>query len=137
MPFEELEHTADVKMRICGTGFDGLLQESGFALSRVLYGDYPEEPCTLSCEIDASGDSPEEFCVNFLSELLFLFETEYLVPMQFSLQISGLSVSGTVSGVSFNRNKHAGGIGVKGISYSGLSLTQTNTEYELIIIFDI
>ncbi|HJJ36179.1 MAG TPA: archease [Methanocorpusculum sp.] len=137
MPFEELEHTADVKMRISGTGLDGLLQESGFALSRVLYGAYPNEPCTQTCEITATGDSLEGLCVNFLSELLFLFETEYLVPMRFSLQVSATAVEGTVSGVPFDRRKHAGGIGVKGISYSGLSLTQTNTEYELIIIFDI
>jgi len=137
MPFEELEHTADIKMHISGMGLDGLLQESGFALSRVMYGEYSHEPSTLICDIEAAGDSLEELCVNFLSELLFLFETEYLVPMQFSLQVSETSVSGTVSGVPFVRAKHAGGIGVKGISYSGLSLTQTNTEYELIIIFDI
>ncbi len=137
MPFEELEHTADVKMRIRGTGFTDLLSESGFALTRVLYGSYQNEPATMTCTIEADGATPEELCVNFLSELLFLTETEFLVPMSFALQVDSTSVTGTVAGVAFDHTKHAGGTGVKGISYSGLSLTKTNREYELKIIFDI
>lgn len=137
MPFNELDHTADVRMRITADGFANLLSESGFALARVLYGAYPDEPASMTVEIEADGRTEEELIVNFLSELLFLTETEYLVPMAFALDVDGLSVSGTVSGVAFDRSRHAGGVGIKGISYSGLQLTKTNTEYELQIIFDI
>ncbi|MCQ2376824.1 MAG: archease [Methanocorpusculum sp.] len=152
MPFEELEHTADVKMRITASGFSDLLPESGFALAQVTYGPYPRETPSLSVGIEAEGKTREELCVNFLSELLVIMETEYLVPVAFSLTSSSgpaetgkedregrgkLTVSGTVSGVEFEREKHAGGIGVKGISYSGLTLRKTETGCELIIIFDI
>ncbi len=137
MPFEELEHTADVKMRITAGDFVSLLAESGRALSRILYGEYSMEESALTVEIEAEGADRSELVVNFLSELLFQMEIEYLVPMDFSLEVSGNSVVGTVSGVEFDRAKHAGGIGVKGISYSGLSLAETNTGFELQIIFDI
>lgn len=137
MPFEELEHTADVKMRITAPDFTSLLAESGFALSQVMYGTSERENSDISTSIEAEGTSAEELCVNFLSELLFIMETEYLVPSAFSLTVSEKSVTGTVFGVSFERGKHSGGIEVKGISYSGLTLTKKNTEYELIIIFDI
>ncbi|HJJ31652.1 MAG TPA: archease [Methanocorpusculum sp.] len=137
MPFEELEHTADVKMRITAPDFISLLAESGFALSQVMYGTSERENSDISTSIEAEGTSAEELCVNFLSELLFIMETEYLVPSAFSLTVSEKSVTGTVFGVSFERGKHSGGIEVKGISYSGLTLTKKNTEYELIIIFDI
>lgn len=152
MPFEELEHTADVKMRITASCFSDLLSESGFALSQVTYGTYPRETPSFSVGIEAEGKTREELCVNFLSELLVIMETEYLVPVAFSLTVSAgpeeiqtgaaegrgkLTVSGTVSGVEFEREKHAGGIGVKGISYSGLTLRKAGAGCELIIIFDI
>ena len=136
MVFEELEHTADIRMRISASDLPSLFSESGFALARTLYGDYPRETPSVSFPLEADGKDPEELIVNYLSELLFLTETEYLVPQKFTLCV-GSSVSGTVEGVLFDRKKHAGGTGVKGISYSGLSLTTTKTGYELIIIFDI
>lgn len=136
MVFEELEHTADIRMRITAPDLSSLFSESGFALARTLYGDYPLEIPSVSFPLEAEGKDPEELIVNFLSELLFLTETEYLVPQKFTLSI-GSSVSGTVEGVLFDREKHAGGTGVKGISYSGLSWIKTGTGYELIIIFDI
>ena len=137
MPFEELEHTADVKMRITASDFSALLAESGFALSQVMYGKYKRELSEVAVSIEAEGTTPAELCVNFLSELLFTMETEYLVPSVFSLTVNGNNITGTVSCIPFERGKHSGGIEVKGISYSGLTLTKTNTEYELIIIFDI
>ena len=137
MPFEELEHTADVKMRITAPDFLSLLAESGDAMASVLYGDFAKEPETLTVEIEAEGEDSSELVVNFLSELLFLTEVEYLVPLSYSIEQEGNRVFGTVSGIEFDRTKHAGGICVKGISYSGLSLEETAEGFELTIIFDI
>ncbi|HJK47864.1 MAG TPA: archease, partial [Methanocorpusculum sp.] len=95
------------------------------------------EPAAVSFPIESEGKDREEGIVNFLSELLFLTETEYLVPVSFDISVEDTAVRGTVAGVLFDRSKHAGGIGVKGISYSGLSLTETAAGFELIIIFDI
>ncbi|MDO5844549.1 MAG: archease [Methanocorpusculum sp.] len=137
MVFEELEHTADILMKISAPTLTELFSESGFALSKTLYGNYSEEEPSQSFEIEAKGDDLCETVVNFLSELLFITETEYLVPQSFELEADEKSVFGKVSGVSFDRAKHAGGIEVKGISYSGLTLTKTDTGFELQIIFDI
>ena len=137
MPYEELEHTADVKMRITAPDFLSLLAESGDAMASVLYGDFAKEPETLTVEIEAEGEDSSELVVNFLSELLFLTEVEYLVPLSYSIAQEGNRVFGTVSGIEFDRTKHAGGICVKGISYSGLSLEETAEGCELTIIFDI
>ena len=137
MPFEELEHTADVKMRITAPDFLSLLAERGDAMASVLYGDFAKEPETLTVEIEADGEDSSELVVNFLSELLFLTEVEYLVPLSYSIAQEGNRVFGTVSGIEFDRTKHAGGICVKGISYSGLSLEETAEGFELTIIFDI
>ncbi|MDR0438644.1 MAG: archease [Methanocalculaceae archaeon] len=137
MTFEELEHTADVRMKITAPSLLDLFVESGFALAEILYGEYQKEPETISFPIEAKGNEVVESIVNFLSELLFLTETEYLVPVSFDLAAEGCVVSGVVAGVLFDRTKHTGGIEVKGISYSGISLAKTAAGYELIIIFDI
>lgn len=137
MTFKELEHTADVRMKITASTLPELFAESGFALAETLYGTYSRDTAQCSFQIAAEGKDAEETIVNFLSELLFLTETEYLVPTSFSLTAESLAVFGTVGGVVFDKTKHAGGIGVKGISYSGISYTRRDADYELIIIFDI
>ncbi|HJJ91056.1 MAG TPA: archease [Methanocorpusculum sp.] len=137
MPFEELEHTADVRVRITAPTLSELFAESGFALAETLYGKYQRETATMSIPLNTEGKNTEEGIVNFLSELLFLTETECLVPISFDLTTDGCLVRGTVSGILFDKVKHAEGTGVKGISYSGISFTKTEAGYELIIIFDI
>lgn len=137
MTFEELEHTADARMKITASTLPELFVESGAALAQILYGEYQREKPVVSFPLEAEGKDDEERVVNFLSELLFLTETEYFVPMSFDLSLAGEAVRGTVSGVLFDRAKHAGGVGVKGISYSGISLASHAAGYELIIIFDI
>jgi SHS2 domain-containing protein len=137
MTFEELEHTADVRMRITASTLPELFVECGFALAETLYGIYQKEPANVFFPIETEGKEIVERIVNFLSELLFLFDTEYLVPISFDLVAEGCTVNGIVAGVLFDQAKHTSGIGVKGISYSGLSLAKTVAGYELIVIFDI
>lgn len=137
MTFEELDHTADVRMKISAESFEELLSEAGFALAETLYGEYPKESSKETFTISVEGETAEEFIVNFLSELLFLMEVEYLVPQKISVECAALKVRGEVSGVFFDAKKHSGGTGVKGVSYSGLSLRKTSSGYELIILFDI
>lgn len=137
MSFEELEHTADILMKIAAPNYAGLFAESGFALSKTLYGDYPIEKSAAEFEIETEGKDSQELIVNFLSELLFLTETEYLVPMDFHLTVAERRVSGTVGGVFFERGKHSSGVVVKGISYSGIYLTESQNGVELLVIFDI
>ncbi|HJJ41742.1 MAG TPA: archease [Methanocorpusculum sp.] len=137
MPITELEHTADVRMKITADSMENLFSESAFALSKTLFGDYIAEEPTDSFEIEASGKDDEQRAVNFLSEVLFLTETEYIVPQKISVSIHDSTVKGIIEGVEFDKAKHCGGTEVKGISYCGLSLSKKEYGYELIIIFDI
>lgn len=137
MPFTELEHTADVRMKITADSMEDLFSESAFALCRTLFGEYKIEEPVKTFEIEASGKDDEEMVVNFLSEVLFLTETEYIVPQKITVSICGNEVKGHIEGVDFEREKHSGGTEVKGISYYGLSLSKNEYGYELIIIFDI
>lgn len=137
MVFEELEHTADILMKITAPSLDALATQSAFALSKTLYGDYGLEPSSQCFEIESFGESIEETVVNFLSDLLFILETEYTVPQKFELEATEKSVCGKIYGAPFDRAKHCGGIEVKGISYHGLTLTETSNGFELKIIFDI
>lgn len=137
MTFEELEHTADVRMKIFGETLSEIFSEAGYALSKTLYGEYPKDTPTQEIEIFVSGTTFEELVVNFLSELLFQMEIEYLVPQKISTEVFEEHASGKISGTAFDPKKHSGGTGVKGVSYSELSLTKTALGYELIIIFDI
>jgi SHS2 domain-containing protein len=73
----------------------------------------------------------------FLSELLFLTETEYIVFSKYDITIEPEKVYGEVLGVEFDPTLHSGGIGVKGISYSNLRIQKRENTYILTIIYDI
>ena len=157
MAYRELDHTADILLEISGESIHELFCEAARALMDILYPPVHNAkhsstdaltavPITVSidardswnnAEIDSEYAEYEQLVQAFLSELLFLTETEYLVFLEFDIAITKTEVSGTVRGVPFDPLFHSGGIGVKGISYFDLAIKKRESEYYLSIIYDI
>jgi SHS2 domain-containing protein len=83
----------------------------------------------------ASGDL-ESLLADYLSELLFLSESEGIVFCTFQVSIAGTALEATAHGEPLDPSKHAGRE-VKGISYSGLEILPTVEGYAAEVIFDI
>jgi SHS2 domain-containing protein len=159
MTYRELDHTADILLEVTGTSIHELFCEAARALMEILYppkktSAYSFSPHILdivSIPIAVNINSGEEKNENtdkpyesyellvqaFLSELLFLTETEYIVFSKYDITIEPEKIYGVVQGVAFDPALHCGGIGVKGISYSDLTIQERENTYILTIIFDI
>ena len=79
----------------------------------------------------------ESLLADFLSEVLFISEVENLVFSDADIKINGLHLSAELTGEQFDPVRHSGGSEVKGISYSGLEITNDTNGYMLDIIFDV
>lgn len=135
MSFEELEHTADVRIRIRADSHEELFARAAEALFEILY---PGE-CRVEDEMvcDISGDDPEELLWDFLSELIYISDVESFVVCETDVQFTENGLSATLKGEPFNRERHGGGREVKGVSYSGLFIRQMDDMICSEILFDI
>lgn len=135
MSFEELEHTADVLMRVRGATLNELFAEAGRAMFYVMYG--PCEDRGIERRIDLEAENLESLLIDYLSELLFITEVEDTVFCTFDAELHGTRLSATLGGESFDPARHSAGALVKGISYFGLEIVKEEEGYVVEIIFDI
>jgi SHS2 domain-containing protein len=135
MSYEEISHTADVKIRARAKTLDSLFSDAFDALMHVVYGKNRSGKQQKIIEIHAQD--PESLLADFLSEVLFISEVEGLVFSHAEITINGPSLTAVLSGEPFDPARHSEGTEVKGISYSGLSIREDTNGYILDILFDV
>jgi SHS2 domain-containing protein len=135
MSFEEISHTADVKIRATAPTLEALFSEAFNALMQVLYG--PDRNGGMKREITLDAEDHESLLRDFLSEVLFIAEVDGLVFSGAEVHINGCHLAAMLDGEPFDRRRHALGTEVKGISYSGLAITHDANGYMLDIVFDV
>ena len=135
MSFEELRHTADVKMRVHADTTGALFSDACMALMQVIYGNDRKPGITKKISLDAPDI--ESLLSDFLSEVLFITEVECFVIARAEVTIAGLHLEATLDGELFDPLRHNKGTEVKGISYSGLVIQKENGGYTLEILFDV
>jgi SHS2 domain-containing protein len=135
MSYEELSHTADVKIRARAPTRAALFGEAFQALMQVMYGGDRKGGTVRT--IDISGADLESLLCDFLSEVLYVSEVEGLVFRQADVDLRGMQAHAVLDGEPFDPARHNKGTEVKGISYSGLSIKKDAKGYMLDILFDV
>jgi len=135
MSFEEISHTADVKIRAHALTLEALFIDAFLALMQVVYGTDRKEG-TIK-EIQLESDNIESLICDFLSEVLFIAEVEGLVFSRADITIEDLHLTAVLYGESFDPARHSSGTEVKGISYSGLIIQKNANGYMLDVLFDV
>ncbi len=135
MSFEELDHTADVLIRVRGATMSEVFSEASRAMFHVMYG--PCEDRGIMRQITLDAEDPESLLIDYLSELLFITDVENIVFCTFDLDLQGTRLSAVARGEPFDPARHAGGALIKGISYFDLAIVKEKDAYVVDIIFDI
>lgn len=135
MSFEELPHTADIKIRARARTLDALFSEVLNSLMQIMYGKIRSDGVTR--EIQLESPSRESLLTDFLSEVLFISEVDGLVFSHAEVTIKKLKLSAVLHGELFDRERHSGGTEVKGISYTGLRIRKEANGYMVDIVFDV
>lgn len=135
MSIEELPHTADILVRVKSGSLPDLFAESARALMGVMYENVREGHDTISIRVVA--DDLSSLLADFLSEVLFISETERFVITSSEISLDGTLLEAKLIGEKFVPEKHVGGVEVKGISYSGLAIQKTDEGFQADILFDV
>ncbi len=135
MIFREIEHTADVLIRVEAGSLEELFSEAARALMTIMYGVADEG--SLREPIEVSAHDRESLMHTFLSEVLYISQVRDMVVSGAKVTITGNDLAGTLQGEPFSPEKHSSGMEVKGVSFSGLSIAQDHDSYILEVIFDV
>ena len=136
MPFEELEHTADVRIRVRGEGLEELFSEAARALSRIIFGGSARDR-GIRRYFTLKGDDQDSLLAEFLSELLFLLDAEGIAFSSVEVELKGGELSAVVHGEPVDPDRHSEGTEVKGISYSGLKIIKHAEGYVVDVLLDV
>jgi SHS2 domain-containing protein len=134
MNYEVLEHTADVMIRCTGDTLEECFSNAAYALSDQTV-DVTLVERKVMMNIVVSGEDDESRLFNFLSEVLFIQETESFAFADFDVSIDGNQVSAVCWGEPLDLKKHHPKTEVKAITYH---MMQVNPSVpDLTVVFDV
>ena len=133
-PYQIIEHTADVGIRVTGPDMETFFLDAARGMFGVI-SDEPFEGWDTTHEVSLKAPDIETLLVDWLSELLYLFEVKKLFfsGATFKLldehclqaMISGVNFSGAVTGTE-----------IKAVTYHQLEVRR-DAGFEAVVYFDL
>jgi len=114
--YETVSHTADVMVRAFGSSLEERIENAGYALFDQLADLSKVEPKEIF-RIDVEGAEPEQLLVDYLSELLYLFDTELVLLSEFHAIYKNDLLTVQAKGEKVDKNKHEMRKAIKAVSY--------------------
>ena len=135
--YEYIEHTGDLGFKAYGTTREALFSHAAKAFFEALVRlETVQEKEERLIEVEA--DALDELMVGWLSELLFLFDTETLLLRRFEItHMKDRSLKATVSGELTDPTRHEIKTGIKAVTYHRLYVKQRAGIWEAQVILDI
>lgn len=136
-PYEVFEHTADVGLHAYGSTLPELFVHAAQGMESLMVS--PEQiDVQVSREIVVEGHDVVSLLIAWLNELIFLFDTEYLVFRQFEIErLTETDLKGRASGEPYDAKRHDLGSAIKAVTWHEAAVDRTDVGYKARIIFDI
>lgn len=134
--FEFLEHTADLKFRAYGKNLEDCFTNSARALFTAML-DLKKVDAKIERGISIKSETLETLLHDWLSELLFLFETENFVPGGFEVRIDEerCLMNATLKGEKL-AEKHKHELEVKAVTYHDMIVREERGVWIVQVVCD-
>jgi len=133
--YEFLPHISDSMFRAYGSTLEQAFENSALAMMNVMI-DTSSVSLVEKRKIEITSDELESLLVDWLSEIIFLFETEYLIFGDFKIDyIKDYSLKAVASGEYINLSRHSFVTHVKAITYHKLKIKK-NKDFCIQVIVD-
>jgi SHS2 domain-containing protein len=130
--YKEIEHTADWELEIWAPDLAGLLEQAArgmYALTGAVFEPGPRSKRSLRLEAQDS----ESLLVGFLTELLYLAETEGLGFDAFQLQLQGYRLKAGLEGAPLRTVSKE----IKAVTYHNLKVEDGPQGLQARVVFDV
>ena len=134
-PFEILEHTADVGLRIYGRSLPELFANAGLGLMALAI-----EPQAIQenerLPLSVKGSDAEQLLVNWLSEILYHMDAEGWMFARFAIEeCSSTAITAEGWGERRDAAARTRAVAVKAVTYHQLSVRETPDGFEAAVYF--
>jgi len=142
--YKLFDHTADIGVEISGRTKKELFANAAIAMFDVLI-ENKESERKLDAKtqkrqntVIAEGEDLEDLLINFLREVLYLFNGNGWVLNQCEIISFGNNrLKAQLIGEPFNKKKYSMKTEIKAVTYSGLSVEKQKSGWKARIIFDV
>ena len=135
--FEIIDHVADVGIIAYGTDAEELFANAALAMFNLISDTQSIEE-NLHLDLEVSSTDKEALLVEWLNELIYLFDVKHILFNRFDIQIlTHDRLKATCYGEPLDPIKHRIKVGVKAATYHMLRLDKKAESYEAHIILDV
>ncbi|MGQ9501098.1 MAG: archease [Anaerolineae bacterium] len=133
--FEEVEHTADIALRVRGRDLRELLVNAALGLGTLLTDRADTSPAaTQMRQVEVEAFDPESLLVGWLSELIYWAEKDRFVCNEIEIQeLSSNHLKVACIGSCVPELRHH----IKAVTYHNLQIVQTDQGLETTVVFDV
>lgn len=136
-PFQILEHTADIGFEAFGATREEVFANAGRALISIVV-DLESIAPREEVSIEVQSSDPAGLLVNWLSEILYLHDTEKWLFRDFEVRaLDERAIRALARGEKFDPARHQAKLLVKAITYHQLVLEQTTEGWRAQVYVDI
>jgi len=130
---EEIEHTADLAIRVRGRHLEELFVNAALGMA-MLMADLKEIAPHVERHVELEEFDAETLLVSWLSELLWFNEESDAVFVRFEIkELTRTRLEATVwGGAAISQWKH-----IKAVTFHDLEIIETSDGYEVTVIFDV
>ena len=137
MKYNLIDHTADFGLRVYGSDSKELFANAAWAVFDLIT-EMDQLTGLDSCDIEVSGDDWPDLMVNWLREVLYLWNgKELLVKKARILSLSENELTATLECDPFNPDRHVIKTEIKAVTYHQIQVNSSPSGWESRIIFDI
>ena len=134
MRYEETEHTADVGIRAYGSTLNELFANAAEGMFSLI-ADLESVKPVGEIEVRLAAEDLPTLLLRWLSELLFIHETQRLLLAAFEVQLDGTSLRGRARGETIDKRRHELKLVIKAVTRHRLTVDPHKGIAE--VIFDI
>ncbi|HYR81895.1 MAG TPA: archease [Thermoplasmata archaeon] len=134
MRYEEIEHTADVAIRAYGSTLDELFANAAEGMFSLI-ADLDSVKAVGEVEVRLEAEEIPTLLLRWLSELLYIHETQRLLFSSFEVRVVGTSLQGRARGEAIDKKRHELKLVIKAVTRHGLTVDPEKGIAE--VIFDI
>jgi SHS2 domain-containing protein len=135
--YKLFDHTADVGVEAYGKTTNELFANAAFAVFDILT-DLSHVNPIVERKIVVDGEGWEDLLVNYLREVLYMYNGEGLLLKEFSIiDIDPRRLVGKVAGAPFDPAKHTINTEIKAVTYHQAAVKEAHGMWTARVIFDV
>ena len=135
--FDIIDHVADVGITAYGEDMKQLFAHAALALFSLIT-DVQSVKEQLQHRVEIDCEDRDNLLIEWLNELIYLFDAEHLLFSQFEIEsLNNSQLKATCHGEKFDPARHRIKIDVKAATYHMLEVIQDSKGYKAQVIFDI